>query len=515
MISSGRDTMRWTQGLQCKLGISLIILATLVLAGFGVYQYVKIREERMAVLRYTADAMIERLADNLTKPLWEFNDQQRDKVILGEMRENSIYAVAVNDLQGRVVVGKIRDAAWAIVDMQEAFPDSGIIRTQSIVLGDKELGTVQLCLTTRFVQQALNQEIRNIGIMILLLDGGLLVFFVIILQHILITPITQLLTVADAVAEGDFRQRLTFDQQDEIGRLAQAQQRMIGRLTEVIEQVKVSAGYVASGSQQLNQHAAQMSNGAVEQAAAAEEASSSMEQMTTNIRQNAENALQTEHIAIKAAHDASVSGDAAMDAVAAMQDIAKRIVVIHDITSQTRMLSLNATIEAARAQEHGRGFAVVASEVRRLAERSQEAASDITQLTNDSVGLAEQAGERLRQLVPDIQKTAEFVQEISAASKEQSSGIGQINRAIQQLDNVTQQNSAAAEELSATAEELASQAEMLLQTIAFFKTEQDPQPVGDAPSSSLQEVYASSGSKRLSSSNTDRSEDASRTLQTP
>jgi methyl-accepting chemotaxis protein len=497
-MPSGRETMRWTQGLQFKLGISLIVLATLVLAGFGVYQYVMIREERMAVLRYTADAMIERLADNLAKPLWEFADQQRDTVILGEMRENSVYAVAVTDPQGRVVVGKIRDAAWDIVNMQAAFPDSGIIRAQSIMIGDKELGTVQLCLTTRFAQQALKQGIRNMGVMIFLLDGVFLVIFVMTLRRVLITPITQLLSMADAVAEGDFRQRVTFDQQDEIGRLAYALQRMIGRLTEVIEQVKAAAGSVASGSQELNQHAAQMSNGATEQAAAAEEVSSSMEQMTANIQQNAENALQTEHLAIKAAHDASASGDAVMDAVAAMQDIAKRIVVIHDITSQTRMLSLNATIEAARAHEHGRGFAVVASEVRALAERSQGAASDITQLTNDSVGLAEQAGERLRQLVPDIQKTAELVQEISAASKEQSAGSGQINRAIQQLDNVTQQNSAAAEELSATAEALAHQANRLLQTIAFFKTEQDAHPIEEVLSSPLQEASASFGGSSIS-----------------
>jgi methyl-accepting chemotaxis protein len=340
MVSFRRETMRWTHGLQFKLGISRLVLATLVLAGFGVYQYMMIRVARMAVLQHTADAMIDRLAENLAKPLWEFADQLRDTVIVGEMRENSVYAVAVTDPQGRVVVGKIRDADWDIVDMQAAFPDSGILRAQSIMIGDKELGTVQLCLTTRFVQQALNQEIRNMGVMILVLDAVFLVIFVMTLRRVLISPITQLLTLADAVAEGDFRQRLNFNQRDEIGQLAYALQRMIGRLTEVIEQVKTAAGSVASGSQELNQHAVQMSNGATEQAAATEEASSSMEQMAANIQQNAENALQTENIAIQAAHDANASGDVVMNVVAAMQDIAKRIVVIHDITSQTRMLSL-------------------------------------------------------------------------------------------------------------------------------------------------------------------------------
>jgi methyl-accepting chemotaxis protein len=194
-----------------------------------------------------------------------------------------------------------------------------------------------------------------------------------------------------------------------------------------------------------------------------------MEEMAANIRQNADNALQTEKIATQAAGDAKKSGLAVAEAVEAIQGIAGKISIIEDITRQTRMLSLNATIEAARARDHGKGFAVVASEVRALAERSQTAALEISELAGASVIVAEEAGGMLGQLVPDIQKTAGLVQEISAASKEQTSGANQINRAIQQLDSVTQQNSATAEELSANAEELAGQAEMLQQTIAFFQ----------------------------------------------
>jgi methyl-accepting chemotaxis protein len=252
-------------------------------------------------------------------------------------------------------------------------------------------------------------------------------------------------------------------------RLMKALNTMIKRLNEVVMNVKSAADSVASGSQGMNSSSAEMSQGAAEQAAAAEEAAASMEQMAANIRQNADNALQTEKIARKAAEDAQEGGKAVADAVNAMKDIAKKIKIVEEIASQTHMLSLNATIEAAKAQEQGKGFAVVASEVRALAERSRIAAEEIKELASSSVGIAGKAGEMLNKLVPDIQKTAELVQEISAASNEQSSGAGQVNRAIQQLDQVIQQNVTTSEEMASTAEELESQADHLQNTIAFFK----------------------------------------------
>jgi methyl-accepting chemotaxis protein len=194
-----------------------------------------------------------------------------------------------------------------------------------------------------------------------------------------------------------------------------------------------------------------------------------MEEMVSNVRQNAENALQTEKIAQKSAIDARESGRAVSETVTAMKEIAGRISIIEEIARQTNLLALNAAIEAARAGDHGKGFAVVASEVRKLAERSQTAAGEISQLSSSSVQVAEMAGQMISRLVPDIQKTAALVQEINSASSEQNSGAEQINKAIQQLDKVVQQNAGVAEEMSSASEELASQAENLQSSIAFFR----------------------------------------------
>ncbi|MFH0724823.1 MAG: methyl-accepting chemotaxis protein [Pseudomonadota bacterium] len=284
-------------------------------------------------------------------------------------------------------------------------------------------------------------------------------------------PIISAVGVADKLAEGDLMVAITVDSKDETGQLLEAMKRMVDKIKGVVGEIQSASENVSSGSQEMSSTSEEMSQGATEQAAAAEEASSSMEQMAANIKQNADNALQTEKIALKSAEDAQKSGKAVTEAVVAMKDIAEKINIIEEIARQTDLLALNAAIEAARAGEHGKGFAVVASEVRKLAERSQTAAGEIGKLSRSSVAVAEEAGSMLTLLVPDIQKTAELVQEISAASNEQNTGADQINRAIQQLDQVIQQNAGAAEEMSSTAEELASQAEQLQSTISFFRVE--------------------------------------------
>jgi methyl-accepting chemotaxis protein len=273
--------------------------------------------------------------------------------------------------------------------------------------------------------------------------------------------------VAEQIAGGDLTAKVRV--LSEVDTLGQALDGMVNKLQQVVGEVQSAVGNVSSGSQQMSATAEQLSQGANEQASAAEEASSSMEQMGSNISQNTENAQQTERIALKAAQDAQESGSAVSKTVSAMKDIAGKIAIIEEIAQRTDLLALNAAIEAARAGEHGKGFAVVAAEVRKLAERSQSAAGEIGQLSGSSVAVAEQAGELLSKLVPDIQRTAQLVQEIAASSSEQNSGAGQINQALQQLDQVIQQNASASEEMASSAEELASQSESLSDAVAFFK----------------------------------------------
>jgi len=246
---------------------------------------------------------------------------------------------------------------------------------------------------------------------------------------------------------------------------------MTKKLSAIVMDVRVSSENVAAGATELNASAEELSRGATEQASSIEEVSSSMEQMSANARQNADNAAQTEKIANKAAADAREGGIAVGQTLDAMKKIANKISIIDEIARQTNLLALNAAIEAARAGEHGKGFAVVASEVRKLAERSQKAAGEITELSASSVGVAEKAGSLLAKILPDVQRTAELVQEITAASREQDTGAEQITLALQQLDRVIQQNAAASEQTSATSEQLTGQADQLRQSITYFRLE--------------------------------------------
>ncbi len=287
-------------------------------------------------------------------------------------------------------------------------------------------------------------------------------------RHMVITlggEPTEILTIAKTIAAGDLSMKLDDTRQAGVfGAMVTMQKKIV----DVVERIQNNSEQISSAATQVSDTAGSMSESASEQAASVEEVSASVEQMGASISQNSENSQTTDKIASDSATAATNGGEAVDGTVKAMREISEKITIIEDIAYQTNMLALNAAIEAARAGEHGKGFAVVAAEVRKLAERSQFAASEISTLTSESVKVAERAGSLLEKMVPDITKTAELVQEITAASEEQSGGVGQINSAMQQLDKVTQQNAAGSEQLAATAEEMQVQSKSLQQVVAFF-----------------------------------------------
>jgi methyl-accepting chemotaxis protein len=293
----------------------------------------------------------------------------------------------------------------------------------------------------------------------------------VLLGRSIATPMRSMSLIMERLAKGDLDQTIEVNRRDEIGVMMGATRDMIGSLKTIIGEVRTATTALSSASEQVSSTAQTLSQGSSEQASAVEETSSTLEQMSATITQNAENSRKSEQMSVKSAGDADESSRVVAETTTAMRTISEKVSIIEEIAYQTNLLALNAAIEAARAGDHGKGFAVVATEVRKLAERSQVAAKEITALASGSVQVADRSAVLLAELVPSIRKNTELVQEVSAASQEQASGISQVNKAMGQMDQVTQRNASAAEELSSTAEEMSSQALALSQLMEFFKLE--------------------------------------------
>jgi methyl-accepting chemotaxis protein len=416
--------------------------------GFGKWYYGKAREEAQALLPGLKDPL-----ESIEEPHRKLHESAR---MIQESRRSG------GRDEGRQIftaetMERLREVQGLLKNM---------VDTAKETISRSEATMKQVALTTRIMVLIFSAVALAAGILL----GWLI-------TRSITGPLEQGVAFAETVAHGDLTKQLPIHRNDQIGRLAASLNSMVARLRDVVDGAKTASENVAAASQQLSADSEQLSQGATEQAANAEEASSTIEEMTAIVRQNADNAGQTEKIAAKAKADALESGKAVAETVNAMKEIARKISIVDEIARQTNLLALNAAIEAARAGVQGKGFAVVAAEVRKLAERSQAAAGEIGHLSVVSLEVAERAGAMLAMLVPDIQKTAELVQEISAATREQTSGADQINGAIQQLNQVVQQNAGAAEEMTSTAEELSSQAEQLRAAVGFFKvadSEQGP-----------------------------------------
>ncbi|MDH5804053.1 MAG: methyl-accepting chemotaxis protein, partial [Gemmatimonadota bacterium] len=315
--------------------------------------------------------------------------------------------------------------------------------------------------------------VQKFSIILIIVALVLVVFISYMIATGITGPLAMAVITADRLSNGDMTVEISSNSNDETGKVLNAMKNMVEQLRYVVSNVRDSATTVVEAANQVSSTSGSLSEGTNEQAASLEETTSSLEEMGSTIGQTAENSRQMEQFATEGAQKAREGGKAVTDTVEAMQRITERISIIEDISYQTNLLALNAAIEAARAGEHGKGFAVVATEVRKLAERSQEAAREISDVASNSVQISERAGTLLGDLVPTIEKTAELVQEVASASAEQTSGVNQINRAMSELDKVTQRTAAGAEELSATSEEMSSQATNLLEMMQFFNLGDD------------------------------------------
>lgn len=310
-------------------------------------------------------------------------------------------------------------------------------------------------------------------IILLLITIGISWFVFNTLVHSIIHPVERCAVFADRIAQGDLTTDIKVKHDDEIGQMTQSLKIMSDKFTDIILKIQESANIINIASKEITNSSMNMSEGASEQAASLEQISSSMEEMAANIRQNADNSIETEKIAVDASTAMLENKEAVASALDSMLKITKKISIVNEIASQTNILALNAAVEAARAGDVGKGFAVVASEVRKLAERCAEAANEIGVMSASGVELNNKSSENFLAIIPLIEKTANLVQEITAASKEQDIGANQINNSIQQLNSIAQANASASEQLTASAEKLNEQAIAMTNLVGYFKLNTD------------------------------------------
>jgi methyl-accepting chemotaxis protein len=500
------------RSLRIKLLVWFVGIITLALAGLGAFNYQQRQAEMLDNLAQQRQAVLKRAVLTLPDALYGFDDRQIENFLAAEMNNRDIATVMVLDPAGALAYAQGRNEEGESVVLNQIPAGYEAEAGQDMMYDNESLGRFEVVMSYQGLNDALMDEIVSTIQKIVVLALVMIIAVWILLQRIIIGPLMALVgTMREMEATNDLSLRTSKVSNDEIGIVIESVNAFLdamaekmrqlekmadadltvdlplvsdrdtmgkslrglkAKMTGLIGEIVRSAYQVRSGAMQLTDTSATLNQGATEQAASAEEASSSIEEMVANIRQNADNAMQTEKIAILSAEKGSEGGRAVRATVVAMKEIAGKIQIIEEIARQTNLLALNAAIEAARAGEHGKGFAVVAAEVRKLAERSQQAAGEISELSGNSVDIAEEAGNMLEIIVPDIQKTAELVQEISAASKEQDAGAEQINKSIQQLDQVIQKNAAATEEMASTSEELSAQAEHLQQMVAVFKLDE-------------------------------------------
>ncbi len=386
--------------------------------------------------------------------------------------ENKLFPMVKNVMESLNSFESYNDlmVLFEITPMVEA--NGEIILETNLLI--EEIQTLQTSInlleqeSSQLMLKSFNSVQRFIIVLIIFIIGFAIIAALLTTRSI-VKPLNFLKSNINHKGEGDFTSTLVIERSDEVGDMFESLNGMTNNISNIVGEISNGATSVATNSKQVNDASLSIADGANQQAASTEEASATMEEMTSTIRQNSENAQQTEIIAKKVAKDVQVVSKSMADTANAMNDISTKILIINDIAFQTNILALNAAVEAARAGEHGKGFAVVAAEVRKLAEHSKIAANEIIDVSTHGVSVADEAKEQLTNMIGEIEKTAHLVQEITAASQEQTSGIDQVNNTIQELSQITQRNHLAADTLSTSSEQLLEQSENLLESITFFK----------------------------------------------
>ncbi|MGQ1785597.1 MULTISPECIES: methyl-accepting chemotaxis protein [unclassified Saccharicrinis] len=411
--------------------------------------------------------LIERLTNN--KINWEKSDQAAFDAI--KRKTDSLFTKhqyvmnSLNSFEAYDDVMVIFEVEPMVQEDGEIIKLSNKIVEELTVLVDKFNGLNTASLNKMDASFAWFNGFVVVMILLLVVVSVVIAYW---LYKSIVLPLTKGVEFAQAIGNGDLTAELKIEQDDEIGKLADALKAMATNIKNIVISIKENANDLVSSGKNVKDSSLQLSKGSADQAASAEEVSTSIEEMVANIDQNTENAVQTEKITVETAQDVNVADKLSSEAADSMKSVAEKITIIGDIAFQTNILALNAAVEAARAGEHGKGFSVVASEVRKLAERSKVAADEIHSLVNGGLKVSQEAGEKSRLLVPDIQKTTQLIKEISAASLEQKTGAEQINMAMQQLNMITQENASSSDELTQSAEQLAVLADRLKESVSFF-----------------------------------------------